>query len=100
MSNCLEIIDSKEVKTFGFSDEGNDAGKPTGASLAFIFDSTGSMHQELNQVKIGAAQILSALLANKEIVIHDFILVPFNDPRKFIILGNLYRQSSPSTERW
>lgn len=64
-----------------FSDKTEEQ-EPDGASLAFVFDSTGSMQDELNQVKVGAAQILAALLASDEILIHNFVLVPFNDPGK------------------
>lgn len=37
------------------------------------------MEDELRQVKVGARQIQDALLAKTEIVIHNFILVPFKD---------------------
>lgn len=51
-----------------------------GSSLAFVFDSTGSMHDELAQVKVGASKILAALRDHPDIPIHNYVLVPFNDP--------------------
>lgn len=51
-----------------------------GSSLVFVFDSTGSMHDELNQVKVGATQILAALRDHPDIPIYNYVLVPFSDP--------------------
>ncbi|KAK6636854.1 hypothetical protein RUM43_010518 [Polyplax serrata] len=59
----------------------HDEEKPvSGASLAFVFDSTGSMGDELNQVKAGAMKILSALRDHPDVPIANYIWVPFNDP--------------------
>ena len=58
-------------------DEKNNGG---GSSLAFVFDSTGSMRDELNQVKTGAKKILETIRNNTDNPIYNYIWVPFNDP--------------------
>ncbi|XP_065212756.1 hemicentin-1-like [Planococcus citri] len=50
------------------------------SSLAFVFDVTGSMSSELDQVKSGAKKILKTIAEHKEKVIYNYILVPFGDP--------------------
>lgn len=52
------------------------------SSLAFVFDVTGSMSSELDQVKSGAKKILKTIAEHKEKIIHNYILVPFSDPSK------------------
>lgn len=50
------------------------------ATLAFVFDSTGSMFDDLRQVKDGAAKIMATMLERKEKPIYNYVLVPFHDP--------------------
>ena len=50
------------------------------ASLAFVFDTTASMDNELVQAKAGAAKILATTLSQKQNPLYNYILVPFNDP--------------------
>ena len=52
------------------------------ASLAFVFDVTGSMHNDLVQVIEGAREILQTTLARNEQPLYNYVLVPFKDPRK------------------
>lgn len=56
---------------------------PVGAaSLAFVFDITGSMMDDLRQVIEGAAKILTTTLARGEKPLYNYVLVPFHDPGK------------------
>ena len=52
------------------------------ASLAFVFDTTGSMSDDLVQAKKGATMILNTTLSLQNQPLYNYILVPFNDPGK------------------
>nr|XP_024214409.1 hemicentin-1-like isoform X2 [Halyomorpha halys] len=51
-----------------------------GSSLAFVFDNTGSMSPELEQMRETAKHITKELTEKKRNLIRDYILVTFNDP--------------------
>ncbi|PNF42950.1 hypothetical protein B7P43_G11501, partial [Cryptotermes secundus] len=61
--------------------ESDEEGTHRGASLAFVFDSTGSMWDDLVQVKMGAERIMATMLELPDKPIYNYVLVPFHDPR-------------------
>ncbi|ESN93355.1 hypothetical protein HELRODRAFT_143252, partial [Helobdella robusta] len=50
------------------------------SSLAFVFDTTGSMGNDLKQVREGAQKIFDAVQRRKDKAINNYVFVPFNDP--------------------
>ncbi|XP_052121431.1 hemicentin-1 isoform X3 [Frankliniella occidentalis] len=81
-----EVSDSSDIPTPAPARAGPRAAASAPASaadavsLAFVFDSTGSMWRDLEQLKRGAAAILEAMLARPDKPIYDYVFVPFNDP--------------------
>ena len=62
------------------------------ASLTFVFDVTGSMHDDLVQVIEGAARILATTLAMRDKPLYNYVLVPFHDPGQFLLYLVLLRK--------
>lgn len=58
----------------------NDQPKPNQKSLVFIFDATGSMAKDLEQLRTAAKQILNELSLREDNPIFNYILVIFRDP--------------------
>lgn len=57
-------------------------------SLAFVFDATGSMWDDLVQLRKGADLILETMLDREDKPIQNYVLVPFRDPG--IQIKNIY----------
>ncbi|CAG9531886.1 unnamed protein product [Cercopithifilaria johnstoni] len=64
---------------------------PGTSSLTFVFDTTGSMNDDLIQVQDGAKKILDTVLKQREKLIYNFVYVPFHDPR----VGPVFSTTDP-----
>ncbi|CAJ0933626.1 unnamed protein product, partial [Mesorhabditis belari] len=53
---------------------------PGTSSLTFVFDITGSMFDDLEQVRAGAKKIYETVLTQRQRLIYNYVLVPFHDP--------------------
>jgi hypothetical protein len=80
-------------------DNNGDGETHSGASLAFVFDSTGSMFDDLMQVKIGAERIMATMLERPDKPIYNYVLVPFHDPSKYLEY-TIKRLTQPFNVHW
>lgn len=53
---------------------------PGMSSLTFVFDKTGSMNDDLSQVRQGARGIFEMVMKQRKKFIHNYVLVTFHDP--------------------
>jgi hemicentin len=53
---------------------------PDMSSLAFVFDRTGSMNDDLLQVRQGAKGIFETVMKQRKKLIYNYVLVLFHDP--------------------
>lgn len=51
-------------------------------SLLIIFDGTGSMHDDLQQLRAGAQEIINDLSSRNDSPIFNYVLVVYRDPSK------------------
>lgn len=60
-----------------------DRPRPDQRSLLIVFDATGSMHDDLEQLRAGAQEIVNELSAREDNPIYNYVLVVYRDPSKF-----------------
>ena len=69
-SKTLAMVDGKMVESV----------PPGMSSLTFVFDRTGSMNDDLNQVRQGAKGIFETVMKQRKKFIYNYVLVTFHDP--------------------
>lgn len=53
-------------------------------SLLIVFDATGSMHDDLEQLRAGAQEIVTELSARDDNPIYNYVLVVYRDPGELL----------------
>lgn len=96
--NTQNNIDASNYIHFqrGFSnntqiDDENFSKKSRQSSLAFVFDATGSMSNDLAQLKVGAQMILNTMLNRENPPIKNYVLIPYRDPGTYIFIIKIHR---------
>lgn len=69
-------------------------------SLTFVIDDTGSMQGDIDQVKEGVNLIFDSVTKSKDSPIADFIIVTFNDKRKYDCVISIGIGSANLWESW
>lgn len=73
--------ESRLVKRDTLSNEDyKDRPRPDQKSLLIVFDATGSMHDDLEQLRSGAKEIINEMSARTDNPIFNYILIVFRDP--------------------
>lgn len=62
-----------------------DRPRPDQKSLLIVFDATGSMHDDLEQLRSGAQEIVNELSAREDNPIFNYVLVVYRDPSEFLL---------------
>lgn len=57
-----------------------DRPRPDQKSLLIVFDATGSMHDDLEQLRVGAQEIINEFSAREDNPIYNYVLVVYRDP--------------------
>lgn len=76
------VSECKKFKRKGRAAKDRNDGK---SSLAFVFDVTGSMYNDLKQLREGAEMILNTAMQESDIIA-NFVFVPFHDPSKYLCI--------------
>ncbi|XP_071821894.1 hemicentin-1-like isoform X3 [Apostichopus japonicus] len=82
LTDFIELTDYDLPEDEEVEDTPEEPDYPPGStSLTFVFDTTGSMHDDLMKVQDGATRILETTTSNADTPLYNFVLVPFHDPR-------------------
>lgn len=80
VSSSSGLFFEAEENAAGPYNGGHRTAQTGGTTMAFVFDVTGSMFDDLQQVIEGAERILDSNLKRRDTPLKNFALVPFHDP--------------------
>lgn len=81
--HSMSIDGSRIVKReASVDDDFRDRPRSDQKSLLIVFDATGSMHDDLEQLRAGAREIINEMSARSDNPVFNYILVVFRDPSK------------------
>ena len=81
----LAVLGFADYKTYyhGIDRSEFDQSKMGMSSLTFVFDRTGSMFDDLDQVRKGTEGIFNTVMKQRKRFIYNYVLVMFHDPGIF-----------------
>jgi CheY-like chemotaxis protein len=74
---------NKRQATRDYRREYKDRPRPDQRSLLIVFDATGSMHDDLEQLRAGAKEIVNELSSREDNPIYNYVLVVYRDPGEY-----------------
>lgn len=78
-----KIINKRHAARDG-SNSYKDRPRPDQKSLLIVFDATGSMHDDLEQLRVGAQEIINEFSAREDNPIYNYVLVVYRDPGELL----------------
>lgn len=81
------MIQSRKFSKRSVDGDWNDRARPDQKSLMIIFDTTGSMSDDLDQLRGAAEEIVNTFSAKANNPIYNYILSLFNDPSKCLFMS-------------
>lgn len=81
----MKIVNKRQAPRDANRNDYKDRPRHDQKSLLIVFDATGSMHDDLEQLRSGAQEIVTELSARDDNPIYNYVLVVYRDPSKFCL---------------
>ena len=98
LSGTAVSANSQKLSKVDF--EWNDRARPDQKSLLIVFDTTGSMSSDLEQLKNGAKDIVRTFSAKSSDPIFNYVLSLFNDPSEWNESFKFSKESKLTWKLW
>lgn len=83
LSGEMKTVKKRQTSRENSKNDYRDRPRPDQKSLLIVFDATGSMHDDLEQLRSGAQEIINELSVREDNPIYNYVLVVYRDPSKF-----------------